>query len=31
MINSMGATIVDIDIELKMKDSRIRYLESKLS
>ena len=30
MINLMGTTIVDIDIELKMKISRIKYLESKL-
>ena len=30
MINLMGTTIVDIDIELKMKKSRIKYLESKL-
>ena len=30
MINLMGVTIVDIDIEFKMKISRIRYFESKL-
>ena len=30
MINPMGATIVDIDIEVKMKISRIENLESKL-
>ena len=29
IINLMGTTIVDIDIELKMKISRIKYLESK--
>ena len=29
MINLMGATITDLDIELKMKISRINYLESK--
>ena len=28
--NIMAATIVDIDIELKMKISRIKYLESRL-
>ena len=27
LINLMGATIADIDIELKMKVSRIKYLE----
>ena len=26
----MGSTITDLDIELKMKISRIKYLESKL-
>ena len=26
----MGITIVDIDIEIKMKFNRIKYLESKL-
>ena len=30
MINITGTTIVDIDMELKMKISRINYLESKL-
>ena len=30
IINLMGTTIVDIDIELKMKNSRIKYLESRL-
>ena len=30
MIKIMGAKIVDIDIELKMKISRMRYLESGL-
>ena len=30
LITLMGATIVDIDIELKTKFSRIKYLESKL-
>ena len=30
LINIMGTTIVDIDIELKMKISRIEYLESRL-
>ena len=29
LINIMGTTIVDIDIELKLKISRIEYLESK--
>ena len=29
-INLMGFIIVDIDIELKIKISRIKYLESKL-
>ena len=29
LINIMGATITDMDIELKMKISRIEYLESK--
>ena len=28
-MNLMGITIVDIDIELKMKSSRIEYLESR--
>ena len=31
VIDLMGATIVDIDIELKMKISRVNYLESRLS
>ena len=30
LINLMGMTITDLDKELKMKISRIRYLESKL-
>ena len=30
LINIMGATIKDLDIELKMKISRIKYLESNL-
>ena len=30
LINIMGMTITDLDIELKMKVSRIKYLESKL-
>ena len=30
IINLMGATITDIDIELKMKIRRIKYLESRL-
>ena len=29
IINLMGATIVDIDIELEMKISRLKYLEIK--
>ena len=29
LINIMGTTIIDLDIELKMKISRIKYLESK--
>ena len=29
LINIMGATITDLDIELKMKISRIEYLENK--
>ena len=29
LINIMGATITDLDIELKMKSSRKEYLESK--
>ena len=29
-INTMGATITDIDIELKTKISRIKYLEDRL-
>ena len=29
LINIMGTTIVDLDIELKMKISRIEYLENK--
>ena len=30
LINIMGTTITDLDIELKMKISRIKYLESRL-
>ena len=30
LINVMGATITDLDKELKMKFSRIKYLESRL-
>ena len=30
IINLMGTTVVDIDIELKMKISGIKYLESRL-
>ena len=30
IINLMGITIVDIDMELKMKISRKKYLESRL-
>ena len=30
LINIMGTTITDLDIELKMKISRIEYLENKL-
>ena len=29
LINIMGGTIADLDIELKMKISRIKYLESR--
>ena len=29
LINLMGATITDLDMELKMKVSKIKYLESK--
>ena len=29
LINIMGITITDLDMELKMKISRIRYLETK--
>ena len=29
MINIMGTTITDLDIELKMKISRIKFLENK--
>ena len=31
LINIMGGTITDLDIELKMKITRIKYLESKNS
>ena len=30
LITIMGATITDLDIELKMKISRLKYLEDKL-
>ena len=30
IINLMATTIIDIDIELKMKISRIKYLQSRL-
>ena len=30
LINIMGKTITDLDMEIKMKISRIKYLESKL-
>ena len=30
LINKMGTTITDLDIELKMKLSRIKHLEKKL-
>jgi len=30
LINIMGTTITDLDIELEMKISRIKYLESRL-
>ena len=30
IINLMDTTLVDIDIELKKKNSRIKYLESRL-
>ena len=30
IINLMGTTIVDIDIEIEMKISRIKYLESRI-
>ena len=30
LINIMGRTIPDLDIELKMKNSRIKYLENRL-
>ena len=31
LINKMGTTITDLDVELKMKFSRRKYLESKNS
>ena len=31
LINILGSTITDLDIELKMKSSRIEYLENKNS
>ena len=31
LINIMGTTITDLDIELKLKISRIKYLENKNS
>ena len=30
LLNIMGITITDLDMELKMKISRIKYLENKL-
>ena len=30
LMNLMGSTITDLDIELKMKINRIKYLEGKL-
>ena len=30
LINIMATTVTDIDIELKMKFSRIKYLESRI-
>ena len=30
LLNLMGATIVDIDIEFKMKNRRIKYLENRV-
>ena len=30
LMNKMGTTITDLDIDLKMKISRIRYLENNL-
>ena len=30
LMNIMGTTITDLDIELKMKISRIKYVESRL-
>ena len=30
LINLMGTTITDLDLELKMKSSRINYLEDRL-
>ena len=30
LINILGSVIIDLDIELKMKISRIKYLESRL-
>ena len=30
LINIMGTTITDIDLELKMKKSKIKHLESRL-
>ena len=30
LINIMGTTITDLDIELKMENSRIKYLEGRL-
>ena len=31
LIKIMGKTITDLDIELKLKNSRINYLETKIS
>ena len=30
LINIMGGTITDLDIELKMKNSRIKYLQNRI-
>ena len=31
LLNMMGTTITDLDIELKLKISRIKYLETKIN